>query len=124
MKFYKAKKKIEDGKILYGNLPYKYVIGYEDEEYAYFELPDNIKLPGKKDNDIKIIDETIYKNFVDNLKTKENEKRQIENTEMIEKIKNKKEENRKSKSQFETLLQILQSKNLLTAEEYNQIINS
>jgi hypothetical protein len=124
MKFYKAKKKIEDGKILYGNLPYKYVMGYEDEEYAYFELPENIKLPGGKDNNIKLIDETIYRQNLDSIRVKEIEQRQRKNTEAVENIRNRYEENTRIKRQYESLLQVVQDRELLTEEELNTIMNS
>jgi hypothetical protein len=127
LKYYKAKKNIKDDKVYYGDLPYKFTIGYENEEYAYFELLDEVQLPSKKNKDIEKITEDEYREFINVLSQQETEKRLHEEQAMITQLRAKENEKaqkeNKLKRQFNILIDLLKSKELLSEAEYNQIIN-
>jgi hypothetical protein len=127
LKFYKAKKKVTDDKVYYGDLPYQFVIGYENDEYAYFELLDEVQLPSKKNKDIEKITESEYREFISILTQREAEKRLQEEQTIMTQLKakenGKKQNEEKLKRQFNLLLNLLKSKKLLTEIECNQILN-
>lgn len=105
MKYYKAKLNIENGLTVYGKLPYRFVIGYEDEEYAYFELLDEVYIPSLEEIEEITLEE--YEGHVQYVLELEEQKRQKENQSVLEKIEQKKSEN-------ETLWQVITEMQLET----------
>lgn len=125
MKYYKANIKIIEDKKYYGNLPYKYATGYEDEGFAYFQLLDNMQLPLKR-NDKSVIEitEQEYKSIIDKLTIAEKLKRETEQKGILKAIESKKQKEKEIKTQFDLLINTLKNKGILTDKEIKDIINT
>lgn len=84
MKYYKATISIQNGLIIYGNLPSNFVLGYEDKEMGivYFELHDSVDLP-EGTIDVVVIEKEEYDAGVKNLINKEREQKALEQEQLI-----------------------------------------
>ncbi|MED1948998.1 hypothetical protein [Brevibacillus centrosporus] len=107
MRFYKANVVVrEDGKAVYGNLPYLFTVGHEIDEIAYFTLTSTVELPD--DSDVIEISESDFQQVIATMQAAEEQRRQQEQTELLDKLRQKQEEIQTLKQQHTALSQDLQ----------------
>lgn len=111
MRYFKANKNIIDGNVVYGNLPVNFVIGYETENEAYFQLLPEITLPDQAN--VTEISEDEFHLFVDDLNKSEQEKRKQDEVELLDQL----EQSKFEKEQLWQMVTDLQLEQMMIAQQ-------
>ncbi len=104
MRYYKSAIQMKDGQKKYGNLPPDFVLGYESEGEAYFELDEQVQIPVNVDITEITLEE--FTKVVQLITDQDSQKRQQDETNFIQHLKQKDEEIKQLKERIADLYEL------------------
>lgn len=108
MRFFRANVVVrEDGKAVYGNLPYQFTVGHEVDGIAYFTLAGTVELPDG--SDVIEISEAEFQQVIATMQAAEEQRRQQEQAQLLDKLRQREAKIQSLEQQQASMSQELQN---------------